>query len=154
MRLVGANTNSRAAGAAFRHGWVCFKQPILSPVSCRSLECLLSSALALLGGVRCSRMHGPFLVPCAGCRDLGECQIPTVAVALPCWDLEGWLSPEPDWVCPTQLRQLEMQLEQEHEQKQMVLHEKQDLEGLIGTLCEQVRGQCPPRGCFVGCALP
>ncbi|NXR39214.1 MY18B protein, partial [Zosterops hypoxanthus] len=137
-KLVGANTNSRAAGAAFRHGWVCFKQPILSPVSCRSLECLLSSALALLGGVRCSRMHGPFLVPCAGCRDLGECQIPTVAVALPCWDLEGWLSPEPDWVCPTQLRQLEMQLEQEHEQKQMVLHEKQDLEGFIGTLCEQI----------------
>lgn len=47
-----------------------------------------------------------------------------------------------------------MQLEQEHEQKQMVLHEKQDLEGLIGTLCEQVRGQCPPRGCFVGHVLP
>lgn len=37
-----------------------------------------------------------------------------------------------------QLRQLEMQLEQEFEEKQMVLHEKQDLEGLIGTLCEQV----------------
>lgn len=31
-----------------------------------------------------------------------------------------------------------MQLEQEYEEKQMVLHEKQDLEGLIGTLCEQV----------------
>lgn len=45
-----------------------------------------------------------------------------------------------------QLRQLEMQLEQEYEEKQMVLHEKQDLEGLIGTLCEQVRGRCPPRG--------
>lgn len=71
--------------------------------------------------------------------------MPTVAVALPCWDLQGWLGPEHGWVCPTQLRQLEMQLEQEHEQKQMVLHEKQDLEGLIGTLCEQVRGQCPPR---------
>ncbi|NWY38044.1 MY18B protein, partial [Sylvia atricapilla] len=42
--------------------------------------------------------------------------------------------------CQKRLRQLEMQLEQEHEQKQMVLHEKQDLEGLIGTLCEQVRG--------------
>ncbi|KAL0625088.1 Unconventional myosin-XVIIIb [Plecturocebus cupreus] len=35
------------------------------------------------------------------------------------------------------LRQLEMQLEQECEEKQMVLHEKQDLEGLIGTLCDQ-----------------
>lgn len=46
----------------------------------------------------------------------------------------------------TQLRQLEMQLEQEYEEKQMVLHEKQDLEGLIATLCEQVRGQCPPWG--------
>lgn len=44
---------------------------------------------------------------------------------------------------PTQLRQLEMQLEQEYEEKQMVLHEKQDLEGLVGTLCEQVRGWCP-----------
>lgn len=31
-----------------------------------------------------------------------------------------------------------MQLEQEFEEKQMVLHEKQDLEGLVGTLCEQV----------------
>lgn len=40
-----------------------------------------------------------------------------------------------------QLRQLEMQLEQEYEEKQMVLHEKQDLEGLIGTLCDQVRGK-------------
>ncbi|NXM81959.1 MY18B protein, partial [Oenanthe oenanthe] len=40
--------------------------------------------------------------------------------------------------CQKRLRQLEMQLEQEHEQKQMVLHEKQDLEGLIGTLCEQI----------------
>lgn len=45
-------------------------------------------------------------------------------------------------VCPLcpQLRQLEMQLEQEYEEKQMALHEKQDLEGLIGTLCDQVRG--------------
>lgn len=34
-----------------------------------------------------------------------------------------------------------MQLEQEYEEKQMVLHEKQDLEGLIGTLCDQVRGK-------------
>lgn len=33
-----------------------------------------------------------------------------------------------------------MQLEQEYEEKQMVLHEKQDLEGLIGTLCDQVKG--------------
>ena len=41
-------------------------------------------------------------------------------------------------LCP-QLRQLEMQLEHEYEEKQMVLHEKQDLEGLIGTLCDQVR---------------
>ncbi|NXW57660.1 MY18B protein, partial [Eurystomus gularis] len=40
--------------------------------------------------------------------------------------------------CQKRLRQLEMQLEQEHEEKQMVLHEKQDLEGLIGTLCEQI----------------
>lgn len=72
-------------------------------------------------------------------------------------------------VSRAQLRQLEMQLEQEYEEKQMVLHEKQDLEGLIGTLCEQVRARCPPRGqpkhpspssllppgqpsCFAGCA--
>ena len=38
----------------------------------------------------------------------------------------------------TQLRQLEMQLEQEYEEKQMVVHEKHDLEGLIATLCDQV----------------
>ncbi|XP_034566021.1 unconventional myosin-XVIIIb [Notolabrus celidotus] len=36
------------------------------------------------------------------------------------------------------LRQLEMQLEQEYEEKQMVIHEKHDLEGLIATLCDQV----------------
>ncbi|XP_037122211.1 LOW QUALITY PROTEIN: unconventional myosin-XVIIIb-like [Syngnathus acus] len=36
------------------------------------------------------------------------------------------------------LRQLEMQLEQEYEEKQMVLHDKQDLEALVATLCEQV----------------
>ncbi|XP_019909130.2 unconventional myosin-XVIIIb isoform X2 [Esox lucius] len=36
------------------------------------------------------------------------------------------------------LRQLEMQLEQEYEEKQMVVHEKNDLEGLIATLCDQV----------------
>ncbi|NXA37355.1 MY18B protein, partial [Eudromia elegans] len=40
--------------------------------------------------------------------------------------------------CQRRLRQLEMQLEQEYEEKQLVLHEKQDLEGLIGTLCEQI----------------
>uniref|UniRef100_A0A8C8S369 Myosin XVIIIB n=1 Tax=Pelusios castaneus TaxID=367368 RepID=A0A8C8S369_9SAUR len=40
--------------------------------------------------------------------------------------------------CQRRLRQLEMQLEQEFEEKQMVLHEKQDLEVLIGTLCEQI----------------
>ncbi|NXF32329.1 MY18B protein, partial [Nyctibius bracteatus] len=40
--------------------------------------------------------------------------------------------------CQRRLRQLEVQLEQEYEEKQMVLHEKQDLEGLIGTLCEQI----------------
>ncbi|NXE52549.1 MY18B protein, partial [Casuarius casuarius] len=40
--------------------------------------------------------------------------------------------------CQRRLRQLEMQLEQEYEEKQMVLHEKRDLEGLIGTLCEQI----------------
>lgn len=47
---------------------------------------------------------------------------------------------------PAQLRQLEMQLEQEYEEKQTVLHEKQDLEGLVGTLCEQVRTR--PGCCF------
>uniref|UniRef100_A0A8B9DTM4 Myosin XVIIIB n=1 Tax=Anser cygnoides TaxID=8845 RepID=A0A8B9DTM4_ANSCY len=40
--------------------------------------------------------------------------------------------------CQRRLRQLEMQLEQEYEEKQTVLHEKQDLEGLVGTLCEQI----------------
>ncbi|KAM9371606.1 unconventional myosin-XVIIIb [Phaethornis superciliosus] len=40
--------------------------------------------------------------------------------------------------CQRRLRQLEMQLEQECEEKRRVLHEKQDLEGLIGTLCEQI----------------
>ncbi|XP_005396196.1 PREDICTED: unconventional myosin-XVIIIb isoform X2 [Chinchilla lanigera] len=40
--------------------------------------------------------------------------------------------------CQKRLRQLEMQLEQEYEEKQTVLHEKQDLEGLIGTLCDQI----------------
>nr|XP_012611991.1 unconventional myosin-XVIIIb [Microcebus murinus] len=40
--------------------------------------------------------------------------------------------------CQKRLRQLEMQLQQEYEEKQMVLHEKQDLEGLIGTLCDQI----------------
>ncbi|XP_040319892.1 unconventional myosin-XVIIIb [Herpailurus yagouaroundi] len=40
--------------------------------------------------------------------------------------------------CQKRLRQLEMQLEQEYEEKQIALHEKQDLEGLIGTLCDQI----------------
>ncbi|CAH6778729.1 Myo18b [Phodopus roborovskii] len=40
--------------------------------------------------------------------------------------------------CQKRLRQLEMQLEQEYEEKQVVLHEKRDLEGLIGTLCDQI----------------
>ncbi|NWZ24834.1 MY18B protein, partial [Asarcornis scutulata] len=40
--------------------------------------------------------------------------------------------------CQRRLCQLEMQLEQEYEEKQTVLHEKQDLEGLVGTLCEQI----------------
>ena len=39
-----------------------------------------------------------------------------------------------------------MQLEQEYEEKQTVLHEKQDLEGLVSTLCEQVRTR--PGWCF------
>ncbi|GCC21395.1 hypothetical protein chiPu_0019865, partial [Chiloscyllium punctatum] len=40
--------------------------------------------------------------------------------------------------CQRRLRQLEMQLEQEFEERQLILHEKQDLEGLVGTLCEQI----------------
>ncbi|ERE76313.1 myosin-XVIIIb-like protein, partial [Cricetulus griseus] len=40
--------------------------------------------------------------------------------------------------CQKRLRQMEMQLEQEHEEKQVALHEKRDLEGLIGTLCDQI----------------
>ncbi|XP_054248542.1 unconventional myosin-XVIIIb [Indicator indicator] len=40
--------------------------------------------------------------------------------------------------CQKRLRQLEMQLEQEYEERKKVLHEKQDLEGLISTLCEQI----------------
>ncbi|XP_048198707.1 unconventional myosin-XVIIIb [Perognathus longimembris pacificus] len=40
--------------------------------------------------------------------------------------------------CQKRLWQLETQLEQEHEEKQMALHEKRDLETLIGTLCEQI----------------
>ncbi|NXO01489.1 MY18B protein, partial [Rhinopomastus cyanomelas] len=40
--------------------------------------------------------------------------------------------------CQKRLRQLEMQLEQECEEKRATLREKQDLEGLIGTLCEQI----------------
>ncbi|XP_038669689.1 unconventional myosin-XVIIIb-like isoform X2 [Scyliorhinus canicula] len=40
--------------------------------------------------------------------------------------------------CQRRLRQLEMQLEQEFEERQLVLHERQDLESLVGTLCEQI----------------
>ncbi|KAL8179979.1 UNVERIFIED_CONTAM: hypothetical protein K2H54_001961 [Gekko kuhli] len=40
--------------------------------------------------------------------------------------------------CQKRLRQLEMQCEQECEEKQTILREKQDLEGLIATLCEQI----------------
>lgn len=43
-----------------------------------------------------------------------------------------------------QLRQLEMQWEQECDEKQALLREKRDLESLVATLCEQVReGQLP-----------
>nr|XP_020012094.1 unconventional myosin-XVIIIb-like [Castor canadensis] len=40
--------------------------------------------------------------------------------------------------CQKRLRQLELRLEQEHEEKRAALHEKQDLEGLVATLCEQI----------------
>ncbi|XP_053136129.1 unconventional myosin-XVIIIb isoform X2 [Hemicordylus capensis] len=40
--------------------------------------------------------------------------------------------------CQKRLRQLEMQCEQESEEKQTILREKRDLEGLIATLCEQI----------------
>ncbi|XP_078083393.1 unconventional myosin-XVIIIb-like isoform X2 [Mustelus asterias] len=40
--------------------------------------------------------------------------------------------------CQRRLRQLEMQLEQEFEERQLVLHDRQDLESLVGTLCEQI----------------
>ncbi|XP_044296358.1 unconventional myosin-XVIIIb [Varanus komodoensis] len=40
--------------------------------------------------------------------------------------------------CQKRLRQLEMQREQECEEKQTMLREKRDLEGLIATLCEQI----------------
>ncbi|XP_077776126.1 unconventional myosin-XVIIIb isoform X4 [Podarcis muralis] len=40
--------------------------------------------------------------------------------------------------CQKRLRQLEMQCEQEGEEKQAILCEKRDLEGLIATLCEQI----------------
>lgn len=56
-----------------------------------------------------------------------------------------------DRVCPLQLRQLELRLEQEHEEKRAALHEKQDLEGLVATLCEQVRGT---RGGYEGTWSP
>uniref|UniRef100_A0A8C5SXL0 Myosin XVIIIB n=1 Tax=Laticauda laticaudata TaxID=8630 RepID=A0A8C5SXL0_LATLA len=40
--------------------------------------------------------------------------------------------------CQKRLRQLEMQCEQECDEKQSLLREKRDLEGLVGTLCEQI----------------
>nr|XP_056715098.1 unconventional myosin-XVIIIb [Euleptes europaea] len=40
--------------------------------------------------------------------------------------------------CQKRLRQLEMQGEQECDEKQAILREKHDLEGLIATLCEQI----------------
>ncbi|XP_063000028.1 unconventional myosin-XVIIIb [Elgaria multicarinata webbii] len=40
--------------------------------------------------------------------------------------------------CQKRLRQLEMQCEQECDEKQTILREKRDLEGLIATLCEQI----------------
>ncbi|XP_077163800.1 unconventional myosin-XVIIIb isoform X2 [Paroedura picta] len=40
--------------------------------------------------------------------------------------------------CQKRLRQLEMQCEQECDEKQTILREKHDLEGLIATLCEQI----------------
>ncbi|XP_015744230.1 unconventional myosin-XVIIIb [Python bivittatus] len=40
--------------------------------------------------------------------------------------------------CQKRLRQLEMQCEQECEEKQAILREKRDLEGLVATLCEQI----------------
>ncbi|XP_058014464.1 unconventional myosin-XVIIIb [Ahaetulla prasina] len=40
--------------------------------------------------------------------------------------------------CQKRLRQLEMQCEQECDEKQNLLREKRDLEGLVATLCEQI----------------
>ncbi|XP_032085222.1 unconventional myosin-XVIIIb [Thamnophis elegans] len=40
--------------------------------------------------------------------------------------------------CQKRLRQLEMQCEQEGDEKQNLLREKRDLEGLVATLCEQI----------------
>ncbi|XP_026541266.1 unconventional myosin-XVIIIb [Notechis scutatus] len=40
--------------------------------------------------------------------------------------------------CQKRLRQLEMQCEQECDEKQSLLREKRDLEGLVATLCEQI----------------
>lgn len=37
-----------------------------------------------------------------------------------------------------------MQLEQEYEERQFLVHEKHDLEGLIATLCEQVMKTIQP----------
>ncbi|NXD68513.1 MY18B protein, partial [Eolophus roseicapillus] len=119
------------------------KNPACSQESYRLLDCfpLLPLAIALPEGSRCSRGRGPSLVPSAGCSDgrfqcapsWGCCGCATWSLGRGCWALSRAVV-----VSHAQLRQLEMQLEQEHEEKQMVLHEKQDLEGLIGTLCEQI----------------
>lgn len=136
VSLVGANKFQSCRGSL----WACLGVPQMAHPVPKVLQ-----VPGTARSRRCSRGHCPFLIP----KDLGALPLlgNAKSPAFPCGTQSGC-------VPPAQLRQLEMQLEQEHEQKQMVLHEKQDLEGLIGTLCEQVRGQCPPRGCSVGHALP
>ena len=41
-----------------------------------------------------------------------------------------------------QLKQMEVQLEEEYEDKQKVLREKRELEGKLATLSDQVSGDC------------
>lgn len=128
----------------------CVPKVLLAP-GLLPLAPLGQEQLPSLGDSRDSGGHGPSLVCSAGCSDGSFAVLPLSGVAgSPPW---WWLSPGFGWalsvtgvVSCMQLRQLEMQLEQEYEEKQMVLHEKQDLEGLIATLCEQVRGQYPPWG--------
>mgnify|MGYP002477533049 CR=1 FL=1 len=43
--------------------------------------------------------------------------------------------------CP-QLKQMEVQLEEEYEDKQKVLREKRELESKLATLSDQVSGAC------------